>query len=83
MAAKNNGKRLKHLRELAGISQAQVAKAHGFDRAYLSMIESGYRDLSEHDAGKVEAYLQGAIAKRARQLQAEMGSMNSMEAVPA
>lgn len=58
------GKRLKKLRELAGVSQAAVAAHVGFDRAFLSMIEAGHRNVSPADAEKIEAYLQREQTKK-------------------
>ena len=64
MAPDTVGKRLKKLRELAGVPQAAVAAHMGFDRAFLSMVESGYRNLSDSDTQKIELYLQREQAKK-------------------
>ena len=39
------GKRLRHLREERGLTQAQVAEGAGFSAKFISEIERGLRDL--------------------------------------
>jgi len=58
------GNRLKRLRDLAGVPQAAVAAYMGFDRAFLSMVESGYRSVSPQDADKIERFLQLEQSKK-------------------
>ena len=61
------GRRLKRLRELAGVSQAAVAHLMEWDRAYISMIESGYRNISQDDTTKIENFLQQEQKRNARE----------------
>lgn len=65
MAAKNpNGQRLKVLRESAGLTQSELGMRFGIDRSVLSLIESGYRDMSESQREKIEKYLTQLAHKR-------------------
>jgi transcriptional regulator with XRE-family HTH domain len=66
MANEKYGKRLKRLRQLAGISQAAVAHHLGFDRCYISLIEAGHRTISQEDMAKAEVFLQEEQDKQAR-----------------
>jgi transcriptional regulator with XRE-family HTH domain len=67
MQTEKTAKRLRRLRELAGVSQAALAYHLGFGGAYLSLIESGYRPISQENMAKAEAFLQQEYDKRDRE----------------
>lgn len=67
MAPISTGERLKKLRELAGLPQAAVAAHMGFDRAFLSMVESGYKNINDKDAKKIEEFLMEPAQKAYRE----------------
>ena len=64
------GKRLKKLRELAGVSQAALAFHLGFDQAYLSQMEHGFRPISQEVLNKAEAFLRLEYSRRDREFAA-------------
>jgi len=75
MAAKDKyGQRLRQLRELAGVSQAQVAHFAGLHREHWCMIEKGYRSITDGEAAKVENYLRRIASKRVAEIQSVMES---------
>ena len=47
------GANVRHHREAAGISQAEVAVRMGVDRAYVSMIERGGQNATLHSIWEV------------------------------
>jgi DNA-binding XRE family transcriptional regulator len=51
------GKRVKEVRENAGIRQEDVAACVDIDRSYLSLIESGYHNVALHIAHGVATCL--------------------------
>lgn len=51
------GQRVRQLRQEAGLSQAELAEASGIDRAALSKIETGKRDLGVSRVAQLAAAL--------------------------
>mgnify|MGYP000877830116 CR=1 FL=1 len=53
----NYGKRIKELREQAGLSQTRLAQIAGVTPQAISMIESGERNIITKTADKIAAAL--------------------------
>ena len=53
----NYGKRIKELREKAGLSQTRLAQIEGVTPQAISMIESGARNIITKTADKIPAEL--------------------------
>jgi len=53
----NYGKRIKELREQAGLSQTRLAQITGVTPQAISMIESGERNIITKTADKIAAAL--------------------------
>jgi DNA-binding XRE family transcriptional regulator len=71
--------RIRKMRELAGVSQAQLASVVGLHREHLCMIEKGYRSISHEAAAKIEAYLQAQIGAKASQLNTAYRDLAKMD----
>lgn len=57
-------KGLKKLRELAGMTQAELAHETGIDRTRLSLAESGYARLTDAETDSVRRISTRAMRKR-------------------
>lgn len=64
MQAKLTGKRLRELREIAGLNESDVARYLGCDRSLISLAESGYHKLSAEDAQEIQTFLAEKARKR-------------------
>lgn len=64
--ARDTAKRLKQLREIAGLNQFDVADFLDCDRSLVSMIENGYHKLSAEDEKRLTEYLEEGARKRYR-----------------
>lgn len=63
--AEKSGKRLKTLREMAGLTQSEVGNRFNIDRSILSLIEGGHRPVPEDQQEEIETYLTSMAKKRA------------------
>jgi transcriptional regulator with XRE-family HTH domain len=50
-------RKLRHLREDAGISQEELAARAGLDRSYISLVERGRRSPTVNTLAKIAAVL--------------------------
>ncbi len=64
MEFKDLSKRMKALRELAGLSQYEFARISGISRGRVSLVECGHSELSDNEHYKAERALRAAIADR-------------------
>lgn len=64
--------KLKRLRELAGLTQVDLAKRSGVDRARLSMAECGHVVLSSREKELVRSILLRALEGHSVKLRAEL-----------
>jgi transcriptional regulator with XRE-family HTH domain len=62
--SKRTAKRLKQLREMAGLTQFDVASFLDCDRSLVSMIENGYHTLSQQDTEKLLTHLEQKARRR-------------------
>ena len=60
--------RLKRLREMAGLSQYELAKLSGIARNRLSLAECGYVELRDEEYGLAEHTLRDALIERQQHL---------------
>jgi transcriptional regulator with XRE-family HTH domain len=65
-------KQLKKLRDLSGLTQTQLSRLAGIDRARLSLAESGQVKLSDTEVVMVRSVLIGEMQKRAERIQNEL-----------
>lgn len=65
-------KQLKRLRDLSGLTQTQLSRLAGIDRARLSLAESGQVKLSATEADTVRNVLIQQMEKRADRIQHEL-----------
>lgn len=61
-------KELKRLREIAGISQAYLAKKSGIERTRLSAAECGYVSLTEGEKATIKRELMRAVESQQARL---------------
>jgi transcriptional regulator with XRE-family HTH domain len=66
MESKNN--QLKRLREVAGLSQYQVAILSGIARNRLSLFECGYVQLKDEEYGLAERVIRDVLFEKKEQL---------------
>lgn len=59
--------RLREIRELANLSQVELAKRAGIDRSRLSMFENGHVDLSDEQKLALTNTLQEVMHQRSAQ----------------
>jgi len=64
MAPKHDdyGKKLRRLRELAGMSQARLAQGINKDQSFISMVEAGYKRLTPEDMERAESFIREEMA---------------------
>jgi transcriptional regulator with XRE-family HTH domain len=65
----NMSKGLRLLRELAGLSQYELAGLSGISRGRVSLVECGHSSLNEDEQSRAERVLRAAIAERYKSLQ--------------
>ena len=58
------GKQLQELREESGLSQSEVGRAIGINRATLSLIENGHQELSPKQEAAVPKVILRALRAR-------------------
>lgn len=68
-------KDLKKLRELAGMTQAELARDAGIDRTRLCLAESGCARLSEHEVDAVRKITIDAMRKRQNEITKTLDSV--------
>ena len=59
-----NGKQLQQWREDSGLSQLEIERATGINRATLSLIENGYREFSPKQEIAVRKVILRALRAR-------------------
>jgi transcriptional regulator with XRE-family HTH domain len=64
METDSKNKHLKRLREMAGLSQYELAKLSGIARNRLSLFECGYIELQDEEYGLVEHTLRDVLIER-------------------
>ena len=64
MTFEDLGKRLKAVRELAGLSQYEFARLSGISRGRISLVECGDSELTEDEHCRAERVLRAGLADR-------------------
>ena len=63
MICQNFGKRVRELRQRAGLSQEKLALQIGMDRTYLASVETGKRNVSLRNIQKIAEGLHVSISE--------------------
>ncbi len=63
----NYGKRIKELREAAGMTQAELSQKSGISQEHISRLENGHHDINTKTADKIAAALGVTLADLVRE----------------
>ena len=66
MTAQGKGGELRQLRDVAGISQYELAGLSGLSRNRISIFECGYVQLQDEEYGLAERTIQDVLMKKFR-----------------
>ena len=80
MLSMDNGKRIKEMRENAGVKATKLAEWLGVSRSYLSQIETGIRPASNDLLNKVATLLNVTEPQKADTPSPSSSSLSSLEA---
>ena len=67
-------KDVKKLRELAGLSQFELAREIGCDRSRVSLIEAGYQEASDEELNAILTTVRAAFQKRVHEFERLAGA---------
>lgn len=73
------GKQLQELREESGLSQSEVGRAIGINRATLSLIENGHQELSPKQEGAVRKVILRALRARSASISKAAAQVEPLE----
>lgn len=68
-----NGKSLRDMRGVVGITQTELAKKSGIDRSRLSTAENGHVQLSSEELATIQRVLSSTAQQKAKQLEKLIG----------